>query len=187
MAENPTVPVTTLAKLFELTDIRIQQLAKEGVVQRAEHGQYYLWPSVQGYIRFLKGGKRKDRAEPSAEAADYEKHRARLYKAKADLAEIDSELAKGTTHDAQAVANVWADMIGNARAKLLGLPTKLAGALDGLTITEREALIKEGVNEALRELADYSPEVVTGEWERRRQPMEDEEAEDDEAEDEADE
>ena len=55
-------------------------------------------------------------------SAGYSEARARLTKAKADIAELDAELKKGTAHDAEAVAAVWADMIGNARAKLLSLP-----------------------------------------------------------------
>lgn len=183
-ADSPTVEVGTLSKLFNLTAVRVQQLAADGVVIRVARGKYDLWQSIRNYIKFLQERKVNQwSASGEDEPGDYQAHRARLTRAKADIAEIDAELKKGTTHDAQAVAAVWADMIGNARAKLLGLPTKLAGALDGLTITEREALIKEGVAEALRELADYSPEVVTGEWERRRQPMEDDE---DEPEDEPD-
>jgi phage terminase Nu1 subunit (DNA packaging protein) len=186
--KSPTVDVNTLAKLFNLTTVWIQKLAEKKIIVKAGRGQYELWPSIKGYITHLQTRKTNQHDGSNTEdGQNYEAHRARLTRAKADIAEIDAELKKGTTHDAQAVAAVWADMIGNARAKLLGLPTKLAGALDGLTITERESLIKEGVNEALRELADYSPEVVTGEWERRRQPMQDEDAEDDEAEDEADE
>lgn len=187
-ADSPSVEVGTLAKLFNLTAVRIHQLTADGVVIRVARGKYDLWQSIRNYIKFLQERKVNQwSASGEDEPGDYQSHRARLTKAKADIAEIEADLKKGTTHDAAAVAAVWADMIGNARAKLLGLPTKLAGALDGLTITEREALIKEGVAEALRELADYSPEVVTGEWERRRQPMEDEEAEDDEADDETDE
>lgn len=189
-ADSPTVEVGTLAKLFNLTAVRVHQLAADGVVIRVARGKYDLWQSIRNYIKFLQDRK-VNQWSPSGEddEGNYQNHRARLTKAKADIAEIDADLKKGTTHDAAAVAAVWADMIGNARAKLLGLPTKLAGALDGLTITEREALIKEGVAEALRELADYRPEVVTGEWERRRQPMEDDEDEPeaDEAEDEPDE
>jgi hypothetical protein len=68
-------------------------------------------------------------------------------------------------------------MIGNARAKLLAMPIKLAGALDGLTITERQEVLKLAINEALQELASYRPEVVTGEWEKKRRS--DDDAEDD--------
>lgn len=180
-ADSPSVEVGTLAKLFNLTAVRVQQLAADGIVIKQARGRYDLWASIRNYIKFLQERKVNQwSASGEDEPGDYQAHRARLTKAKADMAEIEAELMKGTTHAAEAVAAVWSDMIGNARAKLLALPTKLAGALDGLEITEREALIKDGVAEALRELAEYSPQAITGEWEKRRQPMEEEEEEDNE-------
>lgn len=165
-ADSPSVEVGTLAKLFNLTAVRIHQLTADGVVIRVARGKYDLWQSIRNYIKFLQERKvnqwsgSKDAEEPG----DYQAHRARLTKAKADMAELDAELKKGTAHDAEAVAAVWADMIGNARAKLLSLPTTLASQLEGMTIQERKEAIQAGVNEALKELAEYSPEAVTNQY-----------------------
>lgn len=168
-ADSPTVEVGGLAKLFNLTAVRVQQLAADGVVVKQARGRYDLWASIRNYIKFLQERK-VNQWDGGAEGSEdgYAMHRARLTKAKADMAEMEAELMKGTTHDAAAVAAVWADMIGNARAKLLGLPVKLAGALDGMTVAERQEVLKLAVNEALAELADYRPEVVTGEWQKKR-------------------
>lgn len=165
-ADSPSVEVCTLAKLFNLTAVRIHQLASDGVVIRVARGKYDLWQSIRNYIKYLQERK-VNQWSGSKEAdnpGDYETHRARLTKAKADIAELDAELKKGTAHDAEAVSIVWADMIGNARAKLLSLPTTLASQLEGMTIQERKEAIQHGVNEALKELADYSPEIVTQEY-----------------------
>ncbi len=55
MAESgPTVPVGTLAKLFDLTERRVQQLARDGIIPKATRGQYPLIESVRGYVRFLQ-------------------------------------------------------------------------------------------------------------------------------------
>jgi phage terminase Nu1 subunit (DNA packaging protein) len=174
------VGVKDLAEVTGYTTQRLDQLREMGVIKTIKHGKYDALECLKALFEHSKNLRRNQHdGDPSTpEGKGYEFHRARLTEAKADIAEIEAELKKGTTHAAEAVAAVWSDMIGNARAKLLALPTKLAGALDGLEITEREALIKDGVNEALRELADYSPEAVTGEWERRRQPMEEDEDED---------
>lgn len=173
------VGVKDLAEATGYTTQRLDQIREQGVIRTVKHGKYEALECLKAlfdHARSLR--KNQHDGDPNTpEGKGYEFHRARLTEAKADIAEIEAELKKGTTHAAEAVAAVWADMIGNARAKLLALPTKLAGALDGLEITEREALIKEGVNEALRELAEYSPAVVTGEWERRRRPMDDDEEE----------
>lgn len=43
------------AKLLQLESVRrIQQLAADGYIERAENGRYYTVSVVQGYIRFLK-------------------------------------------------------------------------------------------------------------------------------------
>jgi phage terminase Nu1 subunit (DNA packaging protein) len=163
-SDSPTVEVGTLAKLFNLTAVRVQQLATDGIVIKHARGRYDLWTSIRNYIKYLQERKVNQWSGSGEGAGDYEGHRARLTKAKADIAELDAELKKGTAHDAEAVAAVWADMIGNARAKLLSLPTTLASQLEGMSIQERKDTIQNGVNEALRELADYSPEIVTNQY-----------------------
>jgi phage terminase Nu1 subunit (DNA packaging protein) len=173
--KNIPVDGATLAQAFGVTYARIQQLATDGTVVKISRGVFDLLQSTKNYCETLRKKKVNGNDGDNSEAGQsYEVHRARKTAAQADIAEMERDLRRGTTHDAAAVAKVWGDMIGNARAKLLSLPTKLAGALDGLTIQEREKMIKDGVNEALAELADYSPQAVTGEWERSYVPNEDE-------------
>jgi phage terminase Nu1 subunit (DNA packaging protein) len=162
-ADSPTVPVDTLAKLFSLTAVRIQQLAADGVVVRKERGRYDLWASIRNYIKFLQERK-VNQWDTGEESKGWQHERERLTRAKADVAEIEAALMKGQSHDAAAVAKVWGDMITNARTKLLAMPTKLAAQLEGLTIAERQDALRDCINAALSELADYRPEVVTGEY-----------------------
>ena len=164
--------------------MRVQQLATDGVIIRAGHGSYQLMVSIQNFLTYQKAKPKNQHAGDSSEdGQSYEAHRARLTKAKADIAELDAELKKGTAHDAEAVAAVWADMIGNARAKLLNLPTTLASQLEGMSIQERKEAIQHGVNEALKELADYSPEIVTQQYvaTHNEEPQDIEPEDDDEA------
>jgi phage terminase Nu1 subunit (DNA packaging protein) len=173
------IGVKEVAELTGYTTQRIDQLFAEGVAVKLGHGKYDAFATLQNMFSHVRTKKTNqyDSDPNSPEGQSYEAHRARLTKAKADMAEMDAELKKGTVHAAEAVAIVWGDMIGNARAKLLGIPVKLAGALDGLNITERQEVLKLAITEALQELASYRPEVVTGEWEKKRRS--DEETEDD--------
>ena len=43
-----------LAKLFDLTERRIQQLALDGKTVRLGRGKYDLFPSIKGYTKFLR-------------------------------------------------------------------------------------------------------------------------------------
>jgi len=158
--KSPTVDVGTLAKLFNVTEVWIQRLAKEGVIVKATHGKYELWPSIKGFIKHLQD--RKTNQWDGDEDDGYEEHRARLTKAKADIAEIEADLRKAQVHDAGAVMAVWADMISNAKAKLLSMPTTLAGRVHGEESLEAiRNLIEEAVTQALNELAEYDPSLAT--------------------------
>jgi hypothetical protein len=51
---NRPVSLPILARLLNLTERRITQLAKEGVIPRSGRGKYPLANSVRGYITFLQ-------------------------------------------------------------------------------------------------------------------------------------
>ena len=67
---NPTYPVSVIAKLLKLTERRVQQLSKEGVIPKAEHGRYELAAAVQGYVGYLQ-----ERIAPRGADGDPEKRR----------------------------------------------------------------------------------------------------------------
>lgn len=54
MAEEGKIRVETLARLINVTPRRVQQLAKEGIVQKGGRGFYDLVTSIQGYCKFLQ-------------------------------------------------------------------------------------------------------------------------------------
>mgnify|MGYP001012716662 CR=1 FL=1 len=161
-AKSPTVDVGTLARLFNLTAVRVQQLAKDGVVIKAERGRYDLWASIRGYIKFLQDRRVNQWDGNGDDAGDWQKHRARLTAAKADMAEMQAAILKGTVHEARAVESVWTDHLLACRAKLLGMPKKLAPRVHGVAkLTAIETEIEAAVTEALNELAAYDPALVT--------------------------
>ena len=46
--------IVAISKLLKLTERRVQQLAKDGIIPKAERGKYDLVSSVHGYVDFLK-------------------------------------------------------------------------------------------------------------------------------------
>jgi len=50
----PDCSAKFLAKLFSLTERRIQQLALSGDMVKLSRGKYDLWPSIKGYTDFLR-------------------------------------------------------------------------------------------------------------------------------------
>ena len=76
MPSDATHSVATIASLLMLSERRVQQLTREGVIPRAERGRYELVPAVQGYVRYLqeRGGRSSD------SPIDYHEQKARLTK-----------------------------------------------------------------------------------------------------------
>lgn len=189
---DTTCKSLTLANLFGLTTVRIQQLAKQGIVHKTDRGLYNFTASVQGYIRYLQersaGRKQEDIDADTGtgrDAKDLTAQRIRLTRAKADAAEIEAGILAGTVHEADAIRAIWADMIGNAKARLMALPVKCAGDIRDLVarnvppevlseidlVAVRETLT-DSCREALSELADYdASQLVANFVERHRDPV----------------
>jgi phage terminase Nu1 subunit (DNA packaging protein) len=168
---SPTVPVGTLAKLFNLTDMRVQQLAKLGVVIKGERGRYDLWGSVRGYVRYLQDRAAGRSGGDAAEGGSYEAHRARLYAARADKAEEEAKLIKGKSHDAETVAEVMNQFMANIRARLLALPTQTAPLVANSDDPNKcKAILTDAMHEALSELANYPAAEIHARQLRREVP-----------------
>lgn len=168
MAANNTVPLATVAKLLDLTERRVNQLAKSGVLPKAARGRYELVPVVRAYIHYL----RQKTVNNDVGADDYAKHRARLTKAKADMAEMEKDQMANQLIPANDVQDAWEVMVSNMRNKMLSLPTKVATAVFvAENAADAQSIIKEQVNEALAELS--AVEVKTANPIRATEPDDD--------------
>lgn len=163
--EKAVATAEELADLFDLTKVRIHQLAKEGVVVKVERGAFDLLESVRGYVKFFKARKLNQYDTGGDDAEAYGAHRARLTGAKADIAEIEAEAMKGRFHEAGAVEAVWTDMLMNARSKLLAIPSRLAPKLRKETkLPVVKDILEAAIVEALAELSNYDPDRITSEY-----------------------
>ena len=104
------------------------------------------------YINYLRKAARYTRKDGTADIA---LEKARLTKAQADKAELEVSELEAKLIPSDLVADTWIDYVANVRAKLLGLPSKVAHQV--LTLekySEVEEAIKEQVYDALQELAE---------------------------------
>lgn len=154
MAEN-VQPAEVIAKLLDVTERRVRQLSSEGVIPKAARGRYEVVGAVRGYIRYLRNLALKGEVG----AADYGIERARLVKARADLAEMEAARMRGDLILAADVIAAWTEVVALMRARLLALPDKIApqlftaGAHETTSIAEGRDILRNAVFEALRELA----------------------------------
>ena len=149
-AANNTVPLATVAKLLDLTERRVNQLAKDGVLPKTARGRYELVPVVRAYIAYL----RQKAVNSDVGKDDWGTQRTRLTKLKADMAEMEKRQMEDSLIPADDVSDAWEAMVSNMKAKMLSLPSKVATAVFvAEDVSEAKRIIKEQVNEALAELA----------------------------------
>jgi len=144
-----------MAYLLDITTRRLLQLAEEGVVKPLRRGSWDLVETTHGYIRYLRGGQKGP-----ADGLDARRERARLLKAQADRAELETAILRADAIPSEVVKDVWSQIIGAARARLLALPNRLA--VHAATLTDyatTERLARELVNEALHELSEFEPDL----------------------------
>jgi hypothetical protein len=159
-----TISASDLARALDVTTARIRQMAEDGTVVRSKRGRYDLIRSVRGYVKSVQERKLNQHsgAPASGEAGDYETNRARLTKAKADLAEMEVSKMRGETLDAKAVEQVVGEMLIDAKSKLEAFEFKLNGLLEGLdTLAARAPVIRGSVSEVLTELSKYDAGRIT--------------------------
>jgi len=148
------VSTKELSEILGLSSRRIQQLAKEGALIRADRGKYDLTSSIQSYLEYMM-----DRDKSDGEL-DKTTEEALWTRARRKKTELDLQIMQGELHRSDDVKLVMNDMLGSFRARLLGLPTKIAPQLikkDEIPVIKQ--ILKEAVLEVLDELSDYDPHV----------------------------
>jgi predicted transcriptional regulator len=156
-----TVSQTNLAKALGITNARVSQLIKEGVVFRDDEdkgGAVMLVKSVQSYTAY-KGVS----ASSETEDVDYMEEKGKHEKVKRELAELRLAKEEARAYDAKTVELVMIEMLSNLRTQLLGLPSKLAPIVEHKSKEEVYERLTEEIEAKLAELSEYSPEMFTSE------------------------
>ena len=174
--EAQTVTVAQLATIFEITHVRIQQLAKMGVVVKSARGTYELWRSVKGYIKYLQDRSTKKSGGIDGDESSYEVQRTRVYKARAEILEAQSMAMRGELHDAACITDVVGEGLANLRAKMLAIPTTAGPRVaDETDANKCAAIIETLIHEALAECAKYNGREVVNRYLKRNDPKPEEE------------
>ena len=151
-----TQPIGVIARLLDLSERRVQQLSREGVIPKAERGQYDLVGSVRGYVRYL----RDQALKAQAGAPDYAAERARFIRARADLAEMEAEEKRRALIAAEEIEGAWIAVLALLRTRLLALPDRLAPrAFEQSTVGDTRTLIRAAIREVLDDLAQPDIEL----------------------------
>ena len=134
----PTYPASTFAKLFDLSERRIQQLAKDGIIPKSVNGNYEFVGVVRGYVKYLQARAAGRQDAHYTDPTDIRLERKRLIKAQADNAECEHQIKRGALvalDIVEQVLNEVAVLYGSSLDALSGrLAQELAGISDAAII-----------------------------------------------------
>lgn len=155
------VNTDVLAGLFGYTRQRINQLVKEGVLEKQAPGRFPLHQNIRKYLDFIRFGHKLDDAEEAT--AQYWEEKALHEKAKREIAELKLGKLKNQLHDAADVEMAMTNMIVTFRNRILAIPQKVAPKVIGVTNpAEISDVINTELLEALTELSEYDPGLFAG-------------------------
>ena len=164
MAENKKQNLQSsaiIAKLFGVTERRVQQLAKDGIIPAAQQRPYKfdLLPTVQSYIKHLSdkaNGKEQKSTDTVQAEADKLRAEADLKQSKAKIADMQLKELEGKMHRSEDVEAMTNDLVYTVRSMIMALPGRLAMDVVQLTnANEASALIRSECYKILNELAGY--------------------------------
>lgn len=160
--ESITVSAAVLGDLFGVSDGRVRQMAREGILVRAAKGRYKLADSVKNYILNLKLAADRAETELSGSGISYEEEKALHERVKRNISELKLQTMKGELHKGTDVEMVMSDMLAAFRTRVLGIPSKTAPVLEDRDAAFIKDRLTKEVMEALDELKDYDPGAFYG-------------------------
>ena len=145
--------LTEVAEHLGLSLTRVSQLVTAGILPESPRGKHDLdacRTAYLGHLREVAAG----RMAKDGGGFDLVTERARLAHAQAVKAERENKIADGLFLEVAVVHRMVTSAFARVRAKLLGLPSKLAPlVVAAKTAAEAQAMLKDTVYQALNELA----------------------------------
>lgn len=154
-----TVSAKVMGEVIGVGDRQIRNLAEQGILVRDSHGKYMFLKSLKNYILNLKIAKAGVNIASEMENQDYylKGEQAKHEHLKSMLTDLKLQLARGQLHKSEDVERVITNMFVSFRSKMEALPYMLAPKLANKDRLEIANILKEHIDAALVELADYNP------------------------------
>ncbi|MFJ8100408.1 hypothetical protein [Lysinibacillus sp. NPDC096212] len=151
------IGTSEFAKLVGKTPQWIRQLTRDGVLTQCGRGRYNLGENILAYIEHISGGK-EENGKPRYVDAKTEHEILKKEKTEMQLQQL-----RGQLHAAEDVRLVMGDMILSAKSKLLTLPARIAGQLEGESTKTIEQTLRTEIEDTLTVLVEYSPQMFVKE------------------------
>ncbi len=154
---NVMVNAGVLQEIFGVSDRMIRYLVEQGIIEKTARGKYPLLKNVKSYITTIKVANQGKDVSVDDEGLDLMEEKAMHEHVKRQITEIKLQLIKGQVHKAEDVEAVMTDMFEKFKTKINCLPSKLAKSLEGEGRLGIQKILKEELDGALEELAEYNP------------------------------
>jgi len=152
--KEQTVPVGSLCRVLNISERRVQQLVKEGVLTKEERGRYPFLTNIKNYVMYLQS-----RVDGNAKGViDLDKARKRKLHAEAMLVELELETAQGNTISVADHGDTIGKLGDTLKGRLLVMPSKLAPAL---ALETKQGLCKQIVEDEIRSTLTEISRVVS--------------------------
>lgn len=146
------IKTAALAGLLGITATRVQTLAKDGILIRADRGHFDFEESVRRYCANLR--EHAGRAgRPSLGGDELKQERTRLAKEQADATALKNAQLRGELAPVADTLREWQAVLRDVRAAMLAVPSRYASTQPHLTPHDIAALTDE-IKRSLEGLAD---------------------------------
>lgn len=169
------VPVREITNVFGFSVSAIEGFIREGlplavkggagVPNKIDTAQFHTW--------LVRRARAQVRAEFEGKEAGGDDSKARILLSKARTGELELAKLEGELVEIEAVENLFANLVANARARLMALPNRLAPVLTAENDTAKiKQQIEDAVWDALTELAGADPAAMLVEGADGEKPAE---------------
>ena len=145
--------VNGFAQLLGLTQPRVSQLIRDGVIEKDKKSKIHVVSAMKKYLEF----RLQDKTENP-----YNDERTQMMRAKRRMLELEIAEKEKRLHEASAVEYEMGKMLGHTRNTLLGYPATLIPLLEGKKKSQMLEIMQESVNDLLDTLRDYDAELFKG-------------------------
>lgn len=150
MAKKTFVSLSELSRLTGRTESTLRRAIANGLpVEKRKPGKPWVIP-LEAAREWLEN---RDKARGSIDP-ELQKQRARLTRINADRKELQLEQERGRLIRTELAQRLWGAVLFNMINKLEALPSKLAPALQGLTIPEAKAALDKAIYEVRMEMSN---------------------------------
>jgi len=152
---DTTKTAKELAEILDITDRRVQQLSKLGVIPKVARGRYPLFTAIHGYIKYLR-----ELSLETDSPSDLKDAKLRSEKARAEILELEAATKASELVHKDHVSKIWTSITSLIKAKTLTLPSRVgADVYAARNINEVRSILEDAVQEILIELSETEIEI----------------------------